>query len=59
MKFFRFLKKTWSELRKVHWLSPKELAKNTLIVLFVMISFTLFFAGLDWAIANALSLIGF
>lgn len=58
MKFISFLKDTWSELRKVHWLSFKELMKNTGIVVATIILFTLLFAGFDWLIANGLSLVG-
>lgn len=57
MKFLKFLKNTWSELRKVHWLTKKELFQSTLVVLAVMVFFSLFFALLDWSIGNAFDLI--
>lgn len=54
--FKNFLVDTKKELRKVHWLKPKELMKNTLIVLSVVVVFTLFFAGVDFLIDQAFSI---
>ena len=54
--FKNFLVDTKKELQKVHWLKPKELAKNTLIVLSVVVIFTLFFAGVDFLIDQAFSI---
>lgn len=54
--FMTFLGDTKKELRKVHWLSRKELAKNTGVVLAVVVAFTFFFAGIDWLITEALSI---
>lgn len=53
--FINFLGDTKVEMKKVRWLKRKELVKNTLIVLTVVVVFSLFFAGIDWLIAQALS----
>lgn len=54
--FKNFLVDTMKELRKVHWLKPKELVKNTMIVLSFVVIFSLFFAGVDFLIDQAFSI---
>ncbi len=46
-KFVKYLKGTKSELKKIVWPTWKQVIKNTLIVLIVVIIIGLIIAGLD------------
>ena len=54
-EFGQFLIHTKSEMKKVHWLSWKELFKNTVTVVTVVALGTVFFAVIDTLIVKALS----
>lgn len=52
-KIRRFLRGVWSELKKVHWPSRRELITYTIIVMIV----SLFVAALIWIVDSLLSLL--
>lgn len=43
-----FFKEVWVEMKRVSWLSRKEIVRYTLIVLGVTIAVALFLGGLDY-----------
>ncbi len=43
-----FFKEVWVEMKRVSWLSRKDIIKYTLIVLAVTIAVALFLGGLDF-----------
>ena len=55
--FFRFVKETMQELKRVTWPTKKELLKNTGVVLTVVVSATILVWALDSVLSGALNLI--
>ena len=53
-----FFVKSWSELKKVSWPSFKTVAKNTGIVLLVVLFFGVIIFGFDSLIIELLALLG-
>ena len=53
-KFVKYLKGTKSELKKIVWPTWKQVVKNTLVVLVVVIIIGLIIAGLDLLFSNVL-----
>jgi len=47
-KIKSFFKEVYLEMRKVNWLSRREILKYTMIVLFVTIAAAAFLGGLDY-----------
>jgi preprotein translocase subunit SecE len=43
-----FFKEAWTEMRRVSWLSQKEILRYTAIVLSVTIAVAVFLGGLDY-----------
>jgi preprotein translocase subunit SecE len=43
-----FFKEVWVEMRRVSWLSQKEILKYTVIVLVVTVAVAVFLGGLDY-----------
>ena len=43
-----FLKEVWVELKRVSWLSRKDIVKHTLVVLGFTIAFAAFLGALDY-----------
>ena len=52
-----YLKETKAELKRVSWPTPKELFKNTGVVLTVVIFSTLAVWGIDTALSGGLALL--
>ncbi|MBR0082134.1 MAG: preprotein translocase subunit SecE [Clostridia bacterium] len=52
-----YLKEMWGEVKKLTWLSPKELAKNTGVVIVVVLAVTLLIWVLDLAFGTPMSLL--
>ncbi len=52
-----YLKEMWGEVKKLTWLSPKELAKNTGVVIVVVLAFTLIIYVLDFAFGKPIQLL--
>lgn len=55
--FFRYVKETKQELKRVTWPTKKELLKNTGVVLTVVVSATILVWALDSVLSGALNLI--
>ena len=55
--FFRYIKETKLELKRVTWPTKKELLKNTGVVLTVVVSATILVWALDSVLSGALNLI--
>ncbi len=53
-RFAKYLKGTKSELKKIVWPTWKQVVKNTLVVLVVVIIIGLIIAGLDLLFSNVL-----
>ena len=49
---FRFIGETIAELKKVVWLTKREAAYLTVLVMIVAISAGLLLGGVDWGFAN-------
>ncbi len=56
-KFVSYLKEMWGEVKKLTWLTPKELAKNTAVVIVVVLAFTLMIYILDFAFGKPIQLL--
>lgn len=57
--FFRFLKDSDTERRKVVWPTHQETVQTTLMVIVVTIIISLFLAGVDWILGSVVrSLVG-
>jgi preprotein translocase subunit SecE len=54
---FSFFSDSWSELKKVKWPNRKELTSYTIVVVSVVIFVTIYFAILDLAISQLVSLV--
>ena len=52
-----YLKEMWGEVKKLTWLSPKELAKNTGVVIVVVLVITLVIWLLDLAFGTPMQLL--
>ena len=52
-----FFRGTWSELKKVHWPTKKEVVKYTAVVLSTVIIMTIFFWLLDTILSLGLGLV--
>ena len=52
-----YLKEMWGEVKKLTWLSPKELAKNTGVVIVVVLAFTILIYILDFAFGKPMQLL--
>lgn len=53
-KFKNFFKEVYVEMKKVSWLSKKDVIKYTIIVLVVTIIVSLFLGGLDYIFSQIL-----
>jgi len=51
-KIARFLIGVKSELKKVRWLSKKEMIRNSVATIAFILIFSIFFGGLDLVIAG-------
>ena len=51
-----FFKEVWVEMRRVSWLSQKEIVRYTLIVLGVTILVAAFLGGLDYIFTTAIKM---
>lgn len=56
-KLGTYLKEMWGEVKKLTWLTPKELAKNTAVVIVVVLAFTLMIYILDFAFGKPIQLL--
>ena len=56
-KLGAYLKEMWGEVKKLTWLSPKELAKNTGVVIVVVIAVTIIIYILDFAFGKPMELL--
>ena len=56
-RFGRWLKGVFSELKKVTWLKGKDVAKNTAVVLTVVVLFFIVLFVIDYVLAGLLGLI--
>ena len=56
-KIASYLKEMWGEVKKLTWLTPKELAKNTAVVIVVVLAFTLMIYILDFAFGKPIQLL--
>lgn len=56
-KYAGYLKEMWGEVKKLTWLSPKELAKNTGVVIVVVLAITLIIYILDFAFGKPIQLL--
>lgn len=56
-KIGSYLKEMWGEVKKLTWLTPKELAKNTAVVIVVVLAFTLMIYILDFAFGKPIQLL--
>ena len=52
-----FFKGVWSELKKVHWPSKKELATFTGVVLVACAAVALVISAFDWVISSLMNLL--
>ena len=52
-----YLKEMMGEVKKLTWLSPKELAKNTGVVIVVVLAFTILIYILDFAFGKPMQLL--
>lgn len=52
-----YLKEMWGEVKKLTWLTPKELAKNTGVVIVVVLAVTLLIYILDFAFGKPIQLL--
>ena len=52
-----YLKEMWGEVKKLTWLSPKELAKNTGVVIAVVVAVTILIWVLDLAFGTPMQLL--
>lgn len=52
-----YLKEMWGEVKKLTWLSPKELGKNTGVVIIVVLAVTLLIWLLDLAFGTPMQLL--
>ena len=52
-----YLKEMWGEVKKLTWLSPKELAKNTGVVIVVVLAVTLLIWVLDLVFGTPMQLL--
>ena len=52
-----YLKEMWGEVKKLTWLTPKELAKNTGVVIVVVLAVTLLIYVLDFAFGKPIQLL--
>jgi len=55
--FGSYLKEMWGEVKKLTWLSPKELAKNTGVVIVVVLAFTILIYVLDFVFGKPMQLL--
>lgn len=51
-----YLKEMWGEVKKLTWLSPKELIKNTGVVIVVVLAITLVIYVFDFAFGKPIEL---
>ena len=56
-KLGAYLKEMWGEVKKLTWLSPKELAKNTGVVIVVVVAVTILIYVLDFAFGKPMQLL--
>jgi len=56
-KLGTYLKEMWGEVKKLTWLTPKELAKNTGVVIVVVLAVTLLIYILDFAFGKPIQLL--
>ncbi len=60
MKFvnqiIQFIKEAYFELRKVSWLSRKEVIASTVVVIFFILLFSVFVGFVDFILAKLLSI---
>ena len=56
-KLGTYLKEMWGEVKKLTWLTPKELAKNTAVVIVVVLAVTLLIYVLDFAFGKPMQLL--
>lgn len=52
-----YLKEMWGEVKKLTWLSPKELAKNTGVVIVVVLAVTIIIYVLDFVFGKPMQLL--
>ena len=52
-----YLHEMWGEVKKITWLTPKELAKNTAVVIVVVLAFTVLIYILDLAFGKPMQLL--
>ena len=57
LKLVTYLKEMWGEVKKLTWLTPKELVKNTAVVIVVVLAFTLMIYILDFAFGKPIQLL--
>ena len=51
-KMASFFKGVWSELKKVHWPSKKQLVNYTGVVIFTVAAFAIAISIFDWGISS-------
>ena len=56
-KLGAYLKEMWGEVKKLTWLTPKELAKSTGVVIVVVLAVTLLIYILDFAFGKPIQLL--
>jgi preprotein translocase subunit SecE len=52
-----FFKGVWSELKKVHWPTRKELVSYTGVVVFAVLLMALAISAFDWIISTLINLV--
>ncbi len=52
-----FFKGVWTELKKVHWPSRKQLINYTLVVILAVVAMALIISLYDWIVSNLIQFI--
>lgn len=52
-----FLKESYSELRKVTWLSKKELVASTILVIIVILIFSIYIGLVDFLLSKIVGIV--
>ncbi len=52
-----FFKGVWSELKKVHWSSRKELINHTGVVIVTVAAFAVVISAFDWVVSTLVELL--
>ncbi len=55
--FFRYLRESKEEMRKVTWPSKKDTTTYTIVVIVLSIAIAAFFGGLDWLLNLGLEIL--